>query len=241
MMKLQGLLPITFRGTPYNIPVCVWVPQHYPNGPPIPYVQPTANMDVVHGHQHVGGDGMCYFPYLNQWQPHSSNAAGLLEVMVQTFSAHPPVTAKAAPPVHAPAPAPPSYPGYPVPVPVPVPAPAPRTQPAPAPAPPPEYQMSQPERMVTNAIVAGMNERRQELNTEMSELLDDQQRLEAGRTQLAGAWGEARSDLAGQGAAVCNLRRLNSVRRPSAAVPCRCLSLLLLPADHLRGLAEAGG
>eukprot|EP01043_Picozoa_sp_COSAG02_P024010 COSAG02_NODE_1299_length_13382_cov_14.723858_3_plen_327_part_00 len=108
MMKLQGLLPITFRGVQYNIPVCVWIPQQYPNASPIPYVQPTPEMDVVQGHQHVGQDGMCYFPYCNQWTVHS-NASGLLDVMVQAFSNHPPVTAKAPPVRQAasfPAPAP---------------------------------------------------------------------------------------------------------------------------------------
>ena len=50
MMKVAGLLPINFRGVQYNIPVCVWVPQQYPTMPPIPYVQPTPDMDVVRGH-----------------------------------------------------------------------------------------------------------------------------------------------------------------------------------------------
>lgn len=92
-MKLSGLLPIMFRGVQYNIPVCVWIPQEYPTEPPIPYVQPTPEMDVVQGHQNVGLDGLCYFPYCNQWTVHS-NVSGLLDVMVQTFSAHPPVTSK---------------------------------------------------------------------------------------------------------------------------------------------------
>ena len=78
MMKVAGLLPIAFRGVTYNIPICVWVPQQYPTMPPTPFVQPTPDMDVVRGHQHVGADGMCYFPYCNQWSPHS-NVVGLLE------------------------------------------------------------------------------------------------------------------------------------------------------------------
>ena len=65
-VKLQGLLPIVFRGVQYNIPVCVWIPPQYPYVPPTPYVHPTPGMDVVQGHQHVGQDGMCYFPYCNE-------------------------------------------------------------------------------------------------------------------------------------------------------------------------------
>jgi len=196
LMKLQGLLPIVFKGVQYNIPVCVWIPQQYPTAPPIPYVQPTPDMDVVRGHQHVGADGMCYFPYCNQWTVHS-NASGLLDVMVQAFSAQPPVTAKAPPvraPASVPAPAPNPY-LRPVNASVPAPAPvtAPRPVPAPAPAPPPDYRpapapapapMSDPERFVTEAIVKGLNDRRTDLNTEYEELLDDQQRLDAGRVQL---------------------------------------------------------
>ena len=40
-MKVGGLLPITFRGATYNIPVSVWVPAEYPTRPATPYVTPT--------------------------------------------------------------------------------------------------------------------------------------------------------------------------------------------------------
>jgi ESCRT-I complex subunit TSG101 len=94
MMKVAGLLPVSFRGVHYNIPVCVWIPQQYPTIPPIPFVQPSPDMDLVRGHQHMDvEDGMCYFPYCNEWTVHA-NVSGLLDVMVAAFSAHPPVTAK---------------------------------------------------------------------------------------------------------------------------------------------------
>ena len=41
LMKVGGLLPITFRGATYNIPVSVWVPAEYPTRPATPYVTPT--------------------------------------------------------------------------------------------------------------------------------------------------------------------------------------------------------
>ena len=41
-MKVAKLLPITFRGATYNIPVSVWVPAEYPARPATPYVTPTA-------------------------------------------------------------------------------------------------------------------------------------------------------------------------------------------------------
>ena len=209
MMKVAGLLPIAFRGVTYNIPICVWVPQQYPTMPPTPFVQPTPDMDVVRGHQHVGADGMCYFPYCNQWSPHSS-ASGLLDAMVAAFSAHPPVTAR-APPVQqaqaAPAPAPQYQPppvvgrggGYSQPYTAKptgggacsVPAPSP------APAPPPTYQTSGTEQQVTARIVDGMNRRGQELQTEMGKLLDDQTELQQGQTRLDTGMQQLREEQAG--------------------------------------------
>ena len=51
-------------------------------------------MDVTPEHQHVGSDGMCYFPYCEQWNQ-GSNVVGLVQVMQEAFSQHPPVTARA--------------------------------------------------------------------------------------------------------------------------------------------------
>jgi len=182
LMKVGGLLPINFRGASYNIPVGVWVPAEYPTRPPTPYVTPTPQMDVVKGHQHVGGDGMCYFPYCNQWNQ-GSNVVGLVQCMQEAFSQHPPVTARApgaAQTAPAPAPVPPPQ-IYQQPV-QPRSAPAPAPVPAPAPAPAPG--VGEEEQKVQARIVEAMNEKRTKLQEEYDELEADKQRLEAGRTQL---------------------------------------------------------
>ena len=62
LMKLSGLLPISFRGVVYNIPITVWLPVEYPARPCTPFLTPTPEMQIVPNHQHVGSDGMCYFP-----------------------------------------------------------------------------------------------------------------------------------------------------------------------------------
>ena len=62
LMKLSGLLPISFRGVVYNIPITVWLPVEYPARPCTPFLTPTPEMRIVPNHQHVGSDGMCYFP-----------------------------------------------------------------------------------------------------------------------------------------------------------------------------------
>lgn len=66
LIRVGGLLPISFRGAVYNIPVHVWLPLGYPVNPCLGFVVPTADMSVVPGHMHVGLNGMCYFPYCNE-------------------------------------------------------------------------------------------------------------------------------------------------------------------------------
>jgi len=121
---MDGLVPINYRGATYNIPVHIWVEPDYPSRPVRPYVVPVQGMMIVPGHQHVGADGCCYFPYLNAWNPQTSNIAALVAEIQAAFSAHPPVVSG----TEAPAPAP-------APVPVPAPAPAPAYQPPPQPQP----------------------------------------------------------------------------------------------------------
>jgi len=135
---------------------------------------------VVKGHQHVGADGMCYFPYCNQWNQ-GSNVVGLMQCMQEAFSQHPPVTARApgaAATAPAPAPVPPPQ-IYQQPV-QPHSAPAPAPVPAPAPAP----AVGGEEQKVQARIVEAMNEKRTELQQEYDELWADKQRLDAGHASL---------------------------------------------------------
>eukprot|EP01051_Picozoa_sp_SAG22_P006333 SAG22_NODE_409_length_10939_cov_1.956638_6_plen_870_part_00 len=50
-------------------------------------------MAIKPQHQHVGVDGVCYFPYLSAWDP-SCNVAELIQTMQAVFGAEPPVYAK---------------------------------------------------------------------------------------------------------------------------------------------------
>ena len=68
--------------------------------------------------------------------------------------------------------------------------------PSPAPAPPPTYQTSGTEQQVTERIVAGMNRRGEELQTEMEKLLDDQDQLQQGQTRLDNGMQELREEKA---------------------------------------------
>ena len=106
--------------------------------------------------------------------------SGLLQVMQETFSQRPPVTARApgaAQTAPAPAPVPPPQ-IFQQPV-QPHSAPAPAPVPAPAPAPAPGVGAE--EQKVQARIVEAMNEKRTKLQEEYDELEADKQRLEAGR------------------------------------------------------------
>jgi ESCRT-I complex subunit TSG101 len=67
LLCLYGTTPITYRSSPYNIPVAMWIPADYPTHPPIFYVKPTSNMLVRPG-MHVDVSGLCYHPYLASWK-----------------------------------------------------------------------------------------------------------------------------------------------------------------------------
>jgi ESCRT-I complex subunit TSG101 len=51
VIMLKGTITITFMGSNYNIPVEIFLTQHYPEAPPVAYVRPTAGMDIQRGHR----------------------------------------------------------------------------------------------------------------------------------------------------------------------------------------------
>ncbi|KAI9566462.1 UEV-domain-containing protein [Boletus coccyginus] len=95
LLCLHGLLPITFRGSPYNIPIAVWLTKHYPRHPPIPYVVPTPDL-LVRPSTHVDLSGRCTIKYIHDWarKHEPCNLAALLQAMQDHFSRVPPLYAK---------------------------------------------------------------------------------------------------------------------------------------------------
>ncbi|OBZ75308.1 hypothetical protein A0H81_04396 [Grifola frondosa] len=104
LLCLHGLLPISFHGTSYNIPVAIWITREYPRKPPIAYVVPTTDMLVRPG-EDVDVSGRCLLEYIRNWERKSEgcNMAALLDAMREAFSRRPPVYAK---PKSAPSPQP---------------------------------------------------------------------------------------------------------------------------------------
>lgn len=54
-------------GKTYNIPVCVWIEESYPQTGPLCYVKPTREMMIVKS-QYVTSNGEVLLPYLDEWK-----------------------------------------------------------------------------------------------------------------------------------------------------------------------------
>eukprot|EP00924_Labyrinthula_sp_SR-Ha-C_P001709 snap_masked-scaffold_18-processed-gene-6.50-mRNA-1 protein AED:1.00 eAED:1.00 QI:0/-1/0/0/-1/1/1/0/380 len=92
LLKLSGTVGISYKNNKYNIPIGLWIPEHFPTNAPIVYVEPTRTMHVSKNHEYVAQDGKVHLPYLNTWTTQSS-LKELIEICVAVFSASPPVRA----------------------------------------------------------------------------------------------------------------------------------------------------
>ncbi|CAG9767502.1 unnamed protein product [Ceutorhynchus assimilis] len=93
LLNLNGTIPVTYKGSTYNIPICLWLIDTHPNNAPICYVKPTPDMSVKVS-MFVDQNGKIYLPYLHDWVPGASDLFGLIQVMIVTFGEQPPVFAK---------------------------------------------------------------------------------------------------------------------------------------------------
>jgi ESCRT-I complex subunit TSG101 len=66
LLCVHGLLPITFRGVAYNIPIACWIPLEFPKEPPLAYVVPTGDM-LIRRSNNVDVSGLCQIEYVRQW------------------------------------------------------------------------------------------------------------------------------------------------------------------------------
>lgn len=82
------------QGAKYNIPVSLWLPETYPNVPPIMYVVPTPDMIIKPRHAFVDASGIVNTPYLRNWQqPHSTLMIMCNDISIQ-FGQDPPLFSK---------------------------------------------------------------------------------------------------------------------------------------------------
>ncbi|KAK7868549.1 hypothetical protein R5R35_009449 [Gryllus longicercus] len=93
LVNLQGTIPVQYKGTFYNIPICIWLMDTHPNNAPMCYVKPTSDMHIKVS-QFVDHTGKIYLPYLHTWTPGTSDLLTLIQVMIVTFGEQPPVYSK---------------------------------------------------------------------------------------------------------------------------------------------------
>lgn len=94
LLQIKGLLPITYKGATYNIPVCFWLPYQFPARPPMCYIVPTESMDLKPSHRHMNKQGFIFHPYLANWSMYSSSLIVLSTNLQSVFGKDPPVFAK---------------------------------------------------------------------------------------------------------------------------------------------------
>lgn len=51
----------------YNIPICLWLEENYPQSAPICYVRPTREMVILRG-DYTSSNGQVQLPYLEEWK-----------------------------------------------------------------------------------------------------------------------------------------------------------------------------
>ena len=97
LLSLKGTLPISYKGTSYNIPVELFFFQTYPQRAPRCYVRPTADMVVPPNHPCVTADGLVHMPYLSEWNGTTHNCSALAALMSVEFGEKPPVRTRRSP------------------------------------------------------------------------------------------------------------------------------------------------
>lgn len=94
LLVLDGVIPITYRGVTYQIPVSIECHPRYPNDAPVPYVRPTPAMVLRERHSTVDKEGRVYLLYLSGWDPSKCNMYGVVIAMIRIFSVEPPVNSR---------------------------------------------------------------------------------------------------------------------------------------------------
>ncbi|KAI5080176.1 hypothetical protein GOP47_0005655 [Adiantum capillus-veneris] len=96
LLQAEGTIPMTFRGSPYNIPITMWLLESYPISSPLVFVSPTSDMVIKPHHQHVSKSGVVSLPYLVNWAYPNSNLADLARSLSRIFGLDPPLFTKVA-------------------------------------------------------------------------------------------------------------------------------------------------
>lgn len=95
-LNLKQFFPaVPQSGKTYNIPVCVWLEESYPQTCPICYIKPTRDMMIL-ASEHITCNGEVLLPYLDEWRAVRMNdccsVAPCFSGVTSVFSVRVPVT-----------------------------------------------------------------------------------------------------------------------------------------------------
>ncbi|XP_026320590.1 tumor susceptibility gene 101 protein [Hyposmocoma kahamanoa] len=93
LLNLEGTIPVNYKGTFYNIPVCIWLMDTHPQNAPLCFVKPTPDMSIKVS-RYVDTNGKVYLPYLHEWTQTGSTLQQLIQCMITAFGEIPPVYSK---------------------------------------------------------------------------------------------------------------------------------------------------
>ncbi|XP_065926816.1 tumor susceptibility gene 101 protein isoform X2 [Magallana gigas] len=93
ILNLDGTIPVTYKGTTFNIPICVWILDTHPYNPPMVFVKPDSTMQIKAG-RNVDTNGKVDLPYLRDWRYPQSDLFGLLQILALVFGEDSPVFSK---------------------------------------------------------------------------------------------------------------------------------------------------
>ncbi|XP_078309350.1 tumor susceptibility gene 101 protein-like isoform X2 [Crassostrea virginica] len=95
LLNLDGTIPVTYKGSIYNIPIGIWILDTHPYNPPMVFVKPTNTMQIKPG-RNVDSNGKVDLPYLRDWRYPQSDLLGLIQILVIVFGEEPPVFSKSS-------------------------------------------------------------------------------------------------------------------------------------------------
>jgi len=93
LLNLNGTIPVDYKGSTYNIPVCIWLLTEFPQTAPMAFVVPTKEMQLKVSH-HVDHTGKIFMTYITSWSYSESNLLGLIQACRDAFGELPPVFSK---------------------------------------------------------------------------------------------------------------------------------------------------
>ncbi|KAI0982626.1 hypothetical protein GJ496_006657 [Pomphorhynchus laevis] len=95
LVKLEGILPVTYRGVLYNIPIMMWLSDDFPYDPPICYVRPIHNMVLSEQCSVIDRNGrVVRLSTLKNWHHDRTTLTDIFRDMAIQFGQNPPVFSK---------------------------------------------------------------------------------------------------------------------------------------------------